>query len=134
MANDDQIAEASTVAKIIGENLERARKRANLTQRGFAEALNLSVSAYRHYAKGRHLFPSDLLVSAACLLHVTVEQLLGIPDPATLDEDERFIVESRRAIRSPRIRQALVAHTHEQFMIDQELQERTDRSMLAEGV
>ncbi len=112
-------------AEAIGRRLTRARKQAGLTQEQVAAALNISVPTYRHYEKGRHLFPSELLDRLPALLQMPVTFFLGMPDPANLDEDERRLLETYRSIQNEDIRAGILGYAQHQLKIDRELRERT---------
>jgi transcriptional regulator with XRE-family HTH domain len=117
-------------ARKIGQRLSVARERAGLTQDEVARALNIAIPTYRHYEKGRHLFPTDLLKKLPPLLHMPVTYFLGMPDPEGLSEWERALVETARAIRTPRVREGLLDYARGQLTIEQSLTGRADQSAL----
>lgn len=118
----------SPVARAIGERLAKARERAGMTQQELATALNVALPTYRHYEKGRHLLPTDLLRKVSEVLHMPVGYFLSMPDPCGLEDDERYLVESYRDITTAVLRAGVINHVQQQVEVDRDIRGRTGQS------
>ena len=92
------------------ETCRRVRERRGkatppLSQEGVAEALGLAKSGYGHYERCKQRFTVEQLFQLSQLLHVPVEELLGLPLPGEMSEDERRLLDDLRRIQSPALRE-----------------------------
>ena len=76
-----------------------------LSQEDVAEALGLTKSGYGHYERCKQRFTVEQLFQLSQLLHVPVEELLGLPLPGGMSEDERRLLDDLRRIQSPALRE-----------------------------
>lgn len=67
---------AGPVAVRFGENLQRCRRRAGLSQTGFAAATDLHRTEIGHLEQGRRRPRIDTLIKVASVLEVPVGELL----------------------------------------------------------
>ena len=73
---------------------DRRRKATpSLSQEDVAEALGLTKSGYGHYERCKQRFTVEQLFQLSQLLHVPVEELLGLPLPGEMSEDERRLLD-----------------------------------------
>ena len=79
------MANINTIGETIGIRIKELRKSRNLTQRAFAERLNITKSTVAAYENGSRLPSYDVLLKIADAFHVTTDTLLGIGSKYCLD-------------------------------------------------
>lgn len=105
----------------MGRRMRHARIRLEMEQQAVADALGITLEAYGSYERGWHPVPSELLAPLACVLHLTVNDLLGLPDEAGLTHEERQVIELYRDIKSPDIRKVIIELIQVHRRVDQGL-------------
>ena len=106
----------------MGKRLAKARESLELSQRDVADMLGITVEAYGSYERGWHAVPLETLVKLPDVLKTSIEYLLGLPDPAKLQDDERMLLEIYRSIRSESIKGFVRNMAWSQHQVDQQLQ------------
>jgi transcriptional regulator with XRE-family HTH domain len=76
----------------ISERVASARKKAGLSREELGEFLSLEEQSYGHYERGRSAFTIEQLFLVSRVLRVPVEDLLGLPLPDNMSEDERWLL------------------------------------------
>ena len=79
------MAAINTIGETIGIRIKELRRSRNLTQRAFAERLNITKSTVSAYENGSRLPSYDVLLKIADSFHVTTDTLLGIGNKYCLD-------------------------------------------------
>jgi len=88
----------SPLEERIIDRVRQARKEAKLTQEQLGAQLGMSAKGYSHYEQKRGPIPLALLFQIARLLRVPVEDLLGLPPPGDMTEDERWLLNAWRGL------------------------------------
>jgi transcriptional regulator with XRE-family HTH domain len=83
--------------QIIGR-VRQARKKADLTQEQLAAQLTMSDKGYSHYEQKRGPIRLELLFQISRLLHVPIEELLGLPLPGDITEEQRWLLNAWREL------------------------------------
>ena len=83
----------------------RGKATPSLSQEDVAEALGLTKSGYGPYERCKQRLTVAQLFHLSQLLHVPVEELLGLPLPGEMSEDERRLLDDLRRIQSPALRE-----------------------------
>jgi transcriptional regulator with XRE-family HTH domain len=96
-----------------------------LSQEDVAEALGLTKSGYGHYERCKQRFTVEQLFQLSQLFHVPVEELLGLPLPGEMSEDERQLLDDFRRMQSPTLRENALLLVRSQADMDAKLREGT---------
>jgi transcriptional regulator with XRE-family HTH domain len=78
MTENDQ-----TFFKLLGRQIATLRKAQHITQVQLAQFLGISQQYLQAFEAGRRKVPSSMLPKLAQLFGVSLEQLLGMPEPTT---------------------------------------------------
>lgn len=78
------------------DRVRKGRKAAGLNQEELGAQLGLSKQGYSHYEQKRGPIPLGLLFQLSRILQVPVEELLGLPLPGNMTEDERWLLNAWR--------------------------------------
>jgi transcriptional regulator with XRE-family HTH domain len=96
--------------KELGARIALARKEQQLTQQQLAEQLGIAQQTMAHYEGARLKVSAALLPHLATILHLTLDELLGLPDKRATKRGPTSRLEQQIEIisRMPKTRQKFV--------------------------
>jgi transcriptional regulator with XRE-family HTH domain len=110
------------MSRALGTRVAQLRKEQNITQVQLAEALDVSQQTVNAYEMGHRRIPVSALPILATILAVSIEDLIGAPEPTTAKKrgpTPKLLQQVERIQRLPKAQQRFVMQ-----MIDTVLQQQ----------
>jgi transcriptional regulator with XRE-family HTH domain len=99
-------------AELIGDRLQRLRKKRGLTQAELAEQIGITREAVSAYEAGRVRLVDEIVIRCAIILHVSTDELLGVSMTNSDDSPSLRIMRRVKKIeRLPPAKQKAVLQT-----------------------
>lgn len=98
---EEDLFDAKTRAKILGENLERIRKARGYSRKQLADAVGITENSFGTYERGTKLAPLDKIFKLAKFLDVSVVDLTG--DNPNVEDKIIFKYRFQKAMDTARI-------------------------------
>jgi len=98
--------------ELIGQRLQRLRKKRGLTQAELADNIGITREAISAYEAGRVRLVDEIVIRCAAILHVSTDELLGVSKSNTDDSPSLRIMRRVQKIeRLPPAKQKAVLQT-----------------------
>lgn len=97
------------IKRAIGKRLKQLRKKIGMSQKEFAEKLNITPSSLNNYEVGRRNIPPEILADLSDKFNVNIDWLLTGNDPMFKDELEIKETETDEIVKLPFYKESFVS-------------------------